>query len=173
MAVALIGLLFMSLVMLVANLVLGYDPGLATQYLGTSFLSAHIMLGVLASLLALFSVVITMFYFIGTAKAVEEGVRDYELDRRYYEMTLKYKKKYFPVMTVSLLVYIALPSVGAAVSANYLASWYHEIVAYLTILTHGYICYSGWGYIFENDRLVNTVDRLIREQEASPGTGSG
>jgi hypothetical protein len=165
MAVALLALLFMGLVMLIANLLLGQFPTLAGELLGTSFLSTHIILGVIASLLALFSTVITMFYFIGTGKAVKESVQEWELDERYYQMVLKYKKKYFPTMTLSLVVYIALPSVGAATSADYLSAGFHSLVAYLTILTHAFICYQGWFYIFENDRLVATVDRLAREKE--------
>ncbi len=165
MAVALLALLFTSLLLLVANLLLGVFPSLASEFFGTAFLRTHIILGVIAPLLALFSTVITMFYFIGTGKAVKESVQEWDLDRRYYEMVLKYKKRYFPTMTLSLLVYIGLPSVGAATSANYLSPEFHSMVAYLTILTHGFVCYQGWFYIFENDRLVTTVDRLVHERQ--------
>lgn len=165
MAVALFALLSLSLFMLGANILLGEWPTVASTILGTQFLSTHIILGLLGSLLALFSVVITMFYFIGTGSAVKEGVQDYELDQRYYQMTLKYKKKFFPVMTLSLIVYIALPAVGAAVTVDYLGPGLHRMVAYLTFVTHAYITYKGWEFIFENDRVVATVDRLIRESK--------
>jgi hypothetical protein len=92
------------------------------------------------------------------------------LDERYYEMVLKYKKRYFPTMTLSLLVYIALPGVGAAATTDTVSSGFHGIIAYLTVLTHGFICYQGWHYIFENDRLVATVDRLAREKQAEEDT---
>lgn len=164
-AVGLMALLLMGLVTLAGNLVLGEVPTLAGDLLGHSFLTSHIILGVIGSLLALFSTVITMFYFIGTGKAVKESVQEWDLDPRYYDMVLKYKKKYFPTMTLSLVVYIALPSVGAATSADYLSAGFHGMVAYLTVATHAFICYQGWYYIFENDRLVATVDRLAREAE--------
>lgn len=170
MAIALIGLLFVSLLLLLANLVLGEYPVLAGAVMDLPFLSTHIALGVVASLLALFSTVITMFYFIGTGKAVKESVRDWDLDHRYYEMVLKYKKKYFPTMTLALVVYIALPSVGAAASVDYLSAGFHRLVAYLTVLTHSVIVYQGWEYIFENDRLVATVDRLAREKRVRTNT---
>lgn len=164
-AIALLALLFLSEFFLAANLLLGVYPSLARSLLEVSFLSTHIIFGVIASLLALFSTVITMFYFIGTGKAVKESVQEWDLDKRYYEMVLKYKKRYFPTMTLALIVYISLPGVGAATSANYLSSGFHGLVAYLTVLTHGFICYQGWNYIFENDRLVATVDRLVREKQ--------
>lgn len=165
MAIALLALLFMSLIAIGMNLVLGEFTGLSIYLFGQASLASHMMLGVVASLLALFSVVITMFYFIGTGKAVKETVKEWDLDPRYYDMVLKYKRKYFPTMTVSLLVYIAAPSVGAAASANYLSDGFHGLIGYLTFATHAFICYQGWYYIFENDRLVNTVDRLAREAE--------
>jgi len=169
-AVGLFALLIMGLATLVMNLVLGEYPALAQNLVGMPFLTVHVIFGVIASLLALFGTVITMFYFIGTGKSVKEGVKEWDLDERYYEMVLKYKKRYFPTMTLSLLVYIALPGVGAAATTDTVSSGFHGIIAYLTVLTHGFICYQGWHYIFENDRLVATVDRLAREKQAEEDT---
>lgn len=165
MAIALLALLFMSLLAIGLNLLIGEYPGMTLYFLGKTSVATHMMLGVVSSLLALFSVVITMFYFIGTGKAVKETIQEWDLDERYYDMVLKYKKKYFPTMTLALLVYVAAPSVGAAASANYVSDGFHGMIGYLTFATHAYICYQGWDYIFENDRLVNTVDRLAREAE--------
>ncbi|MFB6346546.1 MAG: hypothetical protein ABEK50_12370 [bacterium] len=171
MAIALLALLFISLLAIGLNLLLGEFTGLSIYLFGEASLAIHMMLGIVASLVALFSVVITMFYFIGTGKAVKETVQEWELDERYYQMVLKYKKKYFPTMTLALVVYIAAPSVGAAASAEYVSDSVHRLVSYVTFLTHGYICYQGFYYIFENDRLVTTVDRLAREAEEE-ATGS-
>lgn len=175
MAVGLFALLIMGLATLIMNLILGEFPALAQILFGMPYLTVHVIFGVIASLLALFGTVITMFYFIGTGKSVKEGVQEWDLDERYYEMVLKYKKKYFPTMTLSLLVYIALPGVGAAVTTDTVSPGLHGLVAYLTVLTHAFICYQGWHYIFENDRLVATVDRLAREkqqqEDAQPDAG--
>lgn len=165
MAIALLALLFISLIAIGLNLALGEFTGLSIYLFGKSSLAIHMLFGVIASLLALFSVVITMFYFIGTGKAVKETIQEWNLDKRYYDMVLKYKRKYFPTMTLSLLVYIAAPSVGAAASAEYVSDWLHGLVGYLTFATHAFICYQGFYYVFENDRLVATVDRLAREAE--------
>ncbi|MFB6355178.1 MAG: hypothetical protein ABEJ65_01515 [bacterium] len=174
MSIALIVLLWMSLLLILGNYVVGISEGVRaviTGLTGISFLPFHFILGVISSLLALFSVVITMFYFIGTGKAVKEGVKEHDLDERYYRMTLKYKKKFFPVMTLSLLFYIALPCVGAAVSANYLGSLTHHLVSVATIIVHFYISVRGVYYLYENDRLVSTVHRLIQEAEMEEETG--
>lgn len=165
MAIALLGLLFVSLLAIGMNLLLGEFPSLGVYLFGKASLATHMMVGVVASLLGLFSVVITMFYFIGTGKAVKETIKEWDLDKRYYDMVLKYKRKYFPTMTASLLVYIGVAGFGAAASVNYIDDWYHGLVGYLTFATHLLICYQGVFYIYENDRLVNTVDRLAREAE--------
>jgi len=168
MALALIVLLWLGFVGMLVNILMAQIPTISsfvTTATGTTFLASHFVLGVSASILALFGVVITMFYFIGTAKAVKEAVRDYDLDREYYEMTLKYKRKYFPGMTGSLIFYIALPSLGSAVMVDYLPVWSHGVFAYLTLLVHGWICLRGQQYLLENDRLMAKVDWLVREAE--------
>lgn len=166
MAVALLALLFLGFLALLLNTLIVIPPlgEWSASLLHTSFISLHFSLGVIAAFLCLFGVVMTMFYFIGTGKAVKEEVRDHDLDKRYYRMVLKYKKQYFPVMTLSLLLYIAVPTMGAAAHADYIAPGFHGMVAYLTLATHGYICYRGSQYIFENDRLVSTVNRLVLDQ---------
>lgn len=166
MAVALLALLFIGLVLLGADLWVSQNLALAAALVdASSGVSVWIIFEVLASLTALFSVVITMFYFIGTGKAVKESVSDHELDSAYYDMVLKYKKRYFPVMTLALVAYVALPAVGAAVTVDYVGSTVHFLVALVTFLAHVYVCYLGWSYIIENDRLVSTVDRLVREKQ--------
>lgn len=168
MALALIVLLWLGFVGILINILMAEVPFLSTfvsSAIGTSFLESHFVLGVSASIIALFGVVITMFYFIGTAKAVKEAVRDYDLDRGYYEMTLKYKRKFFPGMTGSLLFYIALPSLGSAVMVDYLPAWSHGVFGYLTLLVHAWICFRGTQYLMENDRLMAKVDWLVREAE--------
>lgn len=166
MAVALLALLSVGLVLLGADLFVSQNLALAASLVdASSGLSVWIIFEVLASLTALFSVVITMFYFIGTGKAVKESVRDHDLDEGYYDLVLKYKKRYFPAMTLALLFYIALPGVGAAVTVDYVGRTTHFLVALSTVLMHLYVCWRGWEYIIENDRLVATVDRLVRERQ--------
>jgi len=168
MAVALVILLWMSFGVLFVTLLMGQIQPLGyviSDWFGASWIATHFTLGVCGSIFALFVVVITMFYFIGTAKAVKEGVRDYQLDRDYYELTLKYKRKFFPAMTVSLLFYIALPSLGAASMVNYVDPWIHGVSSYLTLMLHGWICFRGQEYLLENDQLVAKVDYLIQKRE--------
>lgn len=140
---------------------------LITWLADAPFIAAHFTLGVCAALIALFGVVITMFYFIGTAKAVKEAVRDHDLDREYYRLTLKYKRKYFPGMTASLLFYIATPSLGGAAMVDMVSPYLHGGVAYLTLLVHGWICVRGQQYLMENDRLVAKVDYLVKQKQGA------
>lgn len=168
MAIALVVLLWLGFLGILLNILMAQVPVVArwmTSLAGSPFIGTHFVVGVCASILALFGVVITMFYFIGTAKAVKEAVRDYKLDRGYYEMTLKYKKKYFPGMTLSLLFYIGLPSLGSAVMVDYLSPWIHGWFAYATLLMHGWICVRGQQYLIENDRLMAKVDWLVKKNE--------
>lgn len=172
MAIALLALLFVSLSLLTLNILaaeVSMIGSTLTSLIGGSFISVHFTLGVVASVLCLFSVVITMFYFIGTGRAVKDSVKDYGLDRRYYQMILKYKRKYFPVMTLALVIYIALPTLGAAAQAKYIAPGFHGLFSYITLVTHAFVCYQGWGYIFENERVVATVNRLVREHQEAGG----
>lgn len=166
MAVALLALLSAGLIMLGADLFVSQNLALAASLVNASSgLSVWLIFEVLAALTALFSVVITMFYFIGTGRAVKESVRDHDLDERYYDMVLKYKRRYFPAMTLALVFYVALPGVGAAVTVDYVGGTTHFLVALATLLVHLYVCWLGWSFIIENDRLVATVDRLVRERE--------
>ncbi len=166
MAVALLALLSAGLIMLGADLFVSQNLALAASLVNASSgLSVWLIFEVLAALTALFSVVITMFYFIGTGRAVKESVRDHDLDERYYDMVLKYKRRYFPAMTLALVFYVALPGVGAAVTVDYVGRTTHFLVALVTLLVHLYVCWLGWSFIIENDRLVATVDRLVRERE--------
>lgn len=172
-ALALVVLLWFGFGLLLLNVLMAHVPPLAellTTMAGAPFVATHFTLGVIASLVALFGVVITMFYFIGTAKAVKEGVRDHDLDRGYYEMTLKYKKKYFPGMTLSLLFYVATPGFGAAVQVGSINPLTHGLVAYLTLIIHLWICVRGQQYLIENDRLVAKVDYLVQKQTRSEST---
>lgn len=167
MALALVVLLWIGFGALLLNILMAHVPsiaGVVTYIAGAPFIATHFTLGVVSSLIALFAVVITMFYFIGTAKAVKEGVRDHNLDRDYYELTLKYKKQYFPGMTASLLFYIAAPGFGAAAQVGSVSHLTHGIVAYLTLLVHLWICVRGQEYLIENDRLVAKVDYLIQKK---------
>ena len=167
MAIALIILLWIGFAALLLNILMAHVSVVAeivSSISGASFIATHFTLGVVSSLIALFAVVITMFYFIGTAKAVKEGVRDHDLDHGYYEMTLKYKKKYFPGMTASLLFYIAAPGFGAAAQVGSVSHFTHGVVAYLTLLIHLWICVKGQEYLIENDRLVAKVDYLIQKK---------
>lgn len=175
MGIALVGLLWLGFGVLLLSVLMAHVPIVAnvmTWLANAPFVATHFTLGVCASLTALFGVVITMFYFIGTAKAVKEAVRDYELDREYYELTLKYKRKYFPGMTLSLLFYIATPSLGGATMVDMVAPYVHGVVAYLTLIVHGWICIRGQEYLLENDRLVAKVDYLVKQKEESPKQGS-
>lgn len=164
---ALLGLLFCALILLLLNTAVGHFPGLGTwvasNFLGmeSEFLEFHIILGVLGVLLALFSVCLVMFYLIGTGKQIKENIQEENLDKNLYKPVKEGKRRFFPTLTLAMVMYVALPCVGAAVTVDYLNPGFHRLLAYLTVLTHGFVCYQALHYLKEQDRTIVKINRRL------------
>lgn len=163
---ALFALLFCSLVLLLGNTIVGHAPGVAGAWFGMEFLEFHIILGVLASLLALFTVCMIMFYLIGTGKQIKENIREHDLDASLYGPVTDGKRKFFPTLTLAMVLYVALPGVGAALTVEAVGSGFHTMISYLTLVTHLFVCYQSWHHLRAQDRVIVTVDRQVRTIES-------
>ena len=82
---------------LIATGILGFQVGPEVG-VGT-----HLLLGLMSSLLLLFSHSWIMFYLIGTGKAIKTAVAENDLDESIVEMTRDFKNRSYPWLMLAMI----------------------------------------------------------------------
>ena len=79
----------------------------------------HLMAGMLASVLIIFTHVLIIFYLIGTGMDIREAVEeDEELSKKFIPLTRQLKKQVFPWACFSILLIIVAALLGAEVHSR-------------------------------------------------------
>lgn len=75
--------------------------------------SAHMLLGIAASLVAILVNSISVTYFVGTSRWCREVVETYRLDPSFIDQSLRLKRKTFPWALAGMLLIVVLVAFGA------------------------------------------------------------
>ena len=79
----------------------------------------HLLAGMLASFLIIFTHVLVIFYLIGTGMDIREAVEeDEELSKKFIPLTRRLKKQVFPWACFSILLIIVASLLGAEVHSR-------------------------------------------------------
>ena len=118
---------WMSTVGFVATGVVGFtiDPGEA--------MGLHMLMGLAACLLMLFSHCWIMFYLIGTGKAIKVAVAEHSLDGDAVQQTKDFKNESYPWMMLAMALAMATFIVGGGVDTNVISPHVHTALYLITL----------------------------------------
>lgn len=143
---------------IVASAVVGYLLGGPSGSVTT-----HILLGLVAALLLLFSHSWVMFYLIGTGKAIKEAVARYELEAELAERTKTFKSRSYPWLMLAMGLVIATFVMGGAYLAGAAPSWIHEVLFYVTLAVQVWTLTLEGQVLMANERLMREINaRAVR-----------
>lgn len=118
----------------------------------------------LYAILYMFFYVITeaavLFYFIGTGKYIKETTKSRKLDSSNIVKTAQFKKQVFPSLTVNMLLFVVLFSIGGAISAYEINPVYHSLLGTVLCLLYIRSVQKRHQVILENARLLNSVNAI-------------
>jgi hypothetical protein len=140
----------------VVNGVIGYLLGSAV-----TALTPHLMLGLVASLLLLFSHCWVMFYLIGTGKAIKDAVTANRLDGELVERTKGFKSRSYPWLMLAMALAIATFVLGGGYVAGALPSWIHEVLALATLGVQVWTLVLEGRVLLANERLMNDINQRL------------
>ena len=139
---------------LVANVVVGY-------LLESGDFQPHMLLGLVACLLLLFSHCWVMFYLIGTGKAIKDVVLENKLDSDLSERTKAYKNRTYPWLMAAMGLAIATFVLGGGYLAGALPSWVHVVLGYATLAVQVWTLVLEGQVLMQNERLMNEINQLV------------
>ena len=128
---------------------------------GAETFNLHLLLGLAAAFLLLFSHCWIMFYLIGTGKAVKEAVADHGLDAGYVEETKRLKGDSYPAMMLAIALAMATFILGGGVSTGVLPGWVHWGLFYATLVAQLRALLIEGRVLAANRRLMARVEAGI------------
>lgn len=172
MSYAIIALNLASLAGLAAATVLGYVVGAGMGAAGAGAEAAaatalavafrrHFTLGLVATLIGLFSESMVFFYFIGTGVSIKKAVALYRLDQRYLARVREFKVRTSGIAFLALLGLIAAFVLGGGVAARAVPAWAHQVAAWVAIAAHGASTVASARAITDNMGLLSELDRVV------------
>ncbi len=147
----------------IATAVLGYVLDSPTDL----DMPLHVLVGLAASLLLLFSHCWIMFYLIGTGKAIKDAVKENGLDPAFVEETKRFKNASYPWLMLAMVLVMATFILGGGVATGSLPSVIHHTLFYATVAVQGYALWIEKRVLADNERLMAEVDRRLA---AAPST---
>jgi hypothetical protein len=151
---------------LLATAVVGYA---LPEPVATKDLSTHLLLGVLASLLLLFSHCWILFYLIGTGKALKQAVAEHGLEPEIVEQTRRFKTRSNPWLMLAILLAMATFVLGGGVATKAVASWVHHALFVATLAAQVWALWVEFEVLTANEKLMRSVDRRLRRETEERG----
>jgi hypothetical protein len=139
-----------------ANGVMGYLIGS-----GGLPLPPHLLLGLVASLLLLFSHCWVMFYLIGTGKAIKDAVKEHHLETHLVDRTKVFKSRSYPWLMLAMALAIATFVLGGGYVAGALPSWLHEVLFYVTLVVQIRTLVIESQVLLQNERLMHDINERL------------
>lgn len=126
----------------------------------------HVLIALTATIVALLSHTMTMFYFIGTGKKIKDFVAEWdeETKKMIRAKIIETKRKLFPAMTLICFVIMAAFILGGAVDSGMLSKPYHQAAAYLAAVMHVHVTLKETLYLFKNIALIDEVNQISRSR---------
>ena len=97
----------------------------------------HFVTGLFTSFLSIFAHCMSMFYFIGTGKMVQQAVAEHRLDEGYTTEARGLKTRHFPLASFTIAATMATPVLGGAAHAGKLPVQAHLATAVSALLLNG------------------------------------
>ena len=141
---------------LVATAVIGYLLGSAVKVL-----QPHLLLGLVACLLLLFSHSWVMFYLIGTGKAIKDAVNENHLETELSERTKAFKSRTYPWLMAAMGLAIATFVLGGGYVAGAVPSWLHVVLFYATLGVQVWALVLEGQVLLQNERLMNEINQRL------------
>jgi heme A synthase len=145
---------------------------IATGVLGylvvdSSTVDRHVVLGLAAGFLLLFSHSWIMFYLIGTGKMIKEAVAEHELPEEWIEKTKEFKNRSYPWLMLAMGLAMITFILGGGVETQVLPKWIHWGLFYLAVAAQFKALYLELLVLTENERLIGLANRTVRQREAT------
>lgn len=147
---------WLATVGLVANGVVGYLLGSTVHSL-----RPHLLLGLVACLLLLFSHSWVMFYLIGTGKAIKDAVNENQLETELSERTKGFKNRTYPWLMAAMGLAIATFVLGGGYVAGAVPSWIHVVLFYATLVVQVWTLVLEGQVLLQNERLMNDINERL------------
>jgi hypothetical protein len=122
----------------------------------------HMLVGLVACFLLLFSHCWIMFFLIGTGKAVKDAVGRASLSNDFIERTKRFKMQSNPPMMLAMILAMTTFIVGGGVQTRVVPSWVHHGLFLLTLGIQLWTLLVEHRVIAANERLLHEVDGLAR-----------
>ncbi len=123
--------------------------------------SLHVLLGLVACLLLLFSHTWIMFYLIGTGKAIKLAVAEHGLPDEWIERTKEFKNRSYPALTLAMLLVMATFILGGGVERRVLPAWIHHSLFYLALAAQLRSLWIEHAVLSANRRLMNEAESRL------------
>jgi hypothetical protein len=156
MAAALLTAIFASITGITAAMYLGYISA------STASLAQHISVGIFSTMITLLAHSMTMFYFLGKAKAVREAAAEGGLSRDYERRIAVVRAPVFSAATVAMLATMATALVGASVDTGIVPSSVHAVLAFACLLANLRAVQLEIRALTESARVVAEVNQLLQ-----------
>lgn len=150
-------------VVLIATGVLGY------MVVDSPTVDRHVVLGLGAGFLLLFSHSWIMFYLIGTGKVLKDAVAEYELPQEWIDKTKEFKSRSYPWLMTAMGLVMATFILGGGVETQVLPKWIHWGLFYLTVIAQFKALYLEFLVLTENEKLMKLANRAVRERQEVAG----
>ena len=140
---------------------------LATLHQARPHMTAHILLGSGAAVIAILVCSISITYFVGTSRWSKEVVETYHLSPELAAESARIKRRSFPWALLGMLTMLGIVALGAAADPsgmNYVrsASWVQ--VHYISALAS--IALMGWSFLMQGQCLAEhyqLIEKIMAE----------
>jgi len=151
-----------------ALLVLGWISTVGLVYTGVlgfqttmeAGLGHHLLVGLLSSILLLFSHCWIMFYLIGTGKAIKTAVAEHDLNQSFVEATKDLKNRSYPALMLAMAVVMLTFTIGGAVATLVVPSWIHTAMFVGSMVVQVRALLIEGAVLSDNERLMDEVGSL-------------
>jgi hypothetical protein len=156
MAAALLTGIFASITGIVAAIYLGYGSTTSAA------LAQHISIGIFTTMITLLAHSMTMFYFLGKAKAVREAAAEGGLSKEFERRIAVVRAPVFSAATIAMLATMVTALVGASVDTGMVPSVVHAVLAFSCLLANLRAVQLEIKAITESARVVAEVNQLLQ-----------
>jgi len=164
MAVGLLTLALLGTLALAATAFAGYRvPG------DPAFVRQHFLLALGATTLLVMAHSFIMFFLIATGVELKNMEKERGWGDSFRRQTVAMKGRVFPAMTLAIALVMANFILGAAAHTKALPAWFHELLAWTTLLACLVTLYREYRVLGENNRLIAEAARKRRAPTRSPG----
>jgi hypothetical protein len=134
---------------------------------GGGMLGRHLMMALIAILLAVFTHTMTLFYFIGVGSSIRNAVRETGVGAGELDQSRKLKSRVFPWTAAAALALMVAFILGGAAHTRALPSWVHGSLAYLALALNAAALVVEARYLFRQNRVVYELQQRLLLQSKS------